>query len=319
MLRATSRTFALSIEQLPGVPRRCIAVAYLLLRVSDYIEDNEVMSATAKAELLRAWATVLERGGPVEALVAVLPAAGADDPEARLADQAGKLLGELRRLPEELQEIVVCYVTETTRGMARWQERGPFLLSEVDLDEYMHYVAGIVGHLITEVFAWHSPSIAKRQDDLMPLAHEYGLALQTVNVIRGLRSDFERGWVFVPDSLCAKEGLSQHELFQSERRAEAMQVVTNLARKAEGHLESGLRYVAALPRRHHQIRLACMWPLLFAARTLAVSRHDPAVLETEVKISRAQVREIVLRSRFLGWSNAWFEGYYWQLMKAPGS
>src|SRR5215210_5869283 len=35
MLRAVSRTFALSIEQLPRVLRDSITIAYLLLRVSD--------------------------------------------------------------------------------------------------------------------------------------------------------------------------------------------------------------------------------------------------------------------------------------------
>ena len=36
--------------------------------------------------------------------------------------------------------------------MARWTERGPVFRTEADLDDYMHEVAGRVGHLLTELF-----------------------------------------------------------------------------------------------------------------------------------------------------------------------
>ena len=52
-----------------------------------------------------------------------------------------------------------------------------------------------------------------------------------------------------------------------------------------------------------------MWPLLFAARTLAVSRDNPEVLSSEVKVSRATIKRIVVHSRLLGWSNAWLAAY----------
>ncbi len=41
MLRNVSRTFALSIEQLPGLQREAVTVAYLLFRVADCIEDHD--------------------------------------------------------------------------------------------------------------------------------------------------------------------------------------------------------------------------------------------------------------------------------------
>ena len=58
--------------------------------------------------------------------------------------------------------------------------------------------------LNTELFAWYSRSIRRRMSRLIPLARECGLALQTVNVVRGLRDDYERGWIFVPESFCAR-------------------------------------------------------------------------------------------------------------------
>ena len=63
MLRNVSRTFALSIEQLPGLQREAVTVAYLLFRVADCIEDHDMLDAPTKARLLRLWAGVLERHG----------------------------------------------------------------------------------------------------------------------------------------------------------------------------------------------------------------------------------------------------------------
>ncbi|MEZ4517647.1 MAG: hypothetical protein R3C44_12750 [Chloroflexota bacterium] len=51
-----------------------------------------------------------------------------------------------------------------------------------------------------------------------------------------------------------------------------------------------------------------MWPFLFAAQTLAVSRNNPlAALNSEAKITRGEVQSIVAKTRLLGWSNRWLE------------
>ena len=207
-------------------------------------------------------------------------------------------------------------VSETTRGMARWQEKGPVVETEEELDDYMHHVAGLVGHLVTDLFSLHFASVARRRPRLMPLAREFGLALQSVNIIRGLRKDYERGWVFVPRSFCTAYGLARADLFAPAHRDRAMDVVRALNEKAERHLQAGLEYVRLLPRHLHRLRLACMWPLLFATRTLAVSRDNPQVLTGEVKIPRATVRRIVAHSKLLGWSNIWVTAYARRLLSS---
>ena len=188
---------------------------------------------------------------------------------------------------------------------------------ELELDDYMHHVAGIVGYLVTDLFALHFRSVARRKRRLMPLAREFGLALQTVNVLRGLRKDFDRGWIYVPRSFCESEGISPGDLFRSPDTRQAMSVIGKLIEKAERHLNAGIDYVRLLPRRLHRLRLACMWPLLFAARTIAVSRNNPDTLVGEVKISRETVKEIIRASTLFGWSNAWLKRYADRLLTTP--
>ncbi len=312
-LRLVSRTFALSIEQLPSLLRDAVTLAYLMFRVSDFLEDNAVMPPARKIELLRLWASILGGGNGPDALAERLADVDTADPEAAVARQAGEMLARLRRLPPEVQQIIVSEARESARGMARWQERGPLVLTEADLDDYMFEVAGRVGYMITRVFAWYARPIRELEDQLMPLARESGLALQTVNVIRGLRKDYERGWIYVPASFCAEVGLKPPDLFKPENLEAAMQVVEALADKAERHLYQGLQYVKLIPRRYHRLRLACMWPLFFAARTLAISRGNRQVLEAEAKMTRDEVRSIMADTWRMGWSNRWLDAYYERL------
>lgn len=151
----------------------------------------------------------------------------------------------------------------------------------------------------------------------MPLSRECGLALQTVNIIRGMRSDYERGWVFVPQTYFERYGLTRDSLFNPKNVDRSLQVVELLAQKAERHLWGGLSYVMHLPRRFHRIRLACMWPVYFAVGTLTVSRNNARVILDEAKIGRDQVLSILTHTRLFGWSNHWLHFYYQHLTQPP--
>jgi farnesyl-diphosphate farnesyltransferase len=313
LLRAASRTFALGIERLPGVLGDAVMVAYLLLRVSDYLEDNEEMPPDKKVALLNLWDDVLAGRADVAQLTALLGVTDGSNPDAVVAEHAAEVIARLRALPPEVQAPIISNVRDSTQGMARWVARGPVVDDEADMDDYMHEVAGRVGYLLTHLFAWYSYYVRLHKDALMPLAREFGLALQTVNVIRGLREDYQRGWIFVPKSFCQLVNISREDLFRPEHRAEAIQVLDMLADKAERHLRAALAYLKALPPWQHSIRLFCIFPLMFAVRTLAISRKNHSVLESEAKISREEVKRIVRDSTLWGWSNLWLDHYYRQL------
>ncbi len=313
MLRGVSRTFALSIEQLPGLLSEATANAYLLLRVSDCLEDNETMNAERKSSLLRVWADVLEGKEDVARLTERITDLDSNDPEVHVAQNAGLVLDWLHQLPDGLQEPILTRVRRTTLGMARWQDHGPYVENEAALDDYMHEVAGRVGYLVTDLFAWYSPRINERKAELMPLARQCGLALQTVNIIRGIPKDHARGWVFVPQTYMQEVGLTRDTLLDPQRLDDSMLVVNKLTSKAVRHLNHGLDYITLFPRRFHGIRLSLMWPFFFAVATLEKSQGNTDVLLAEAKIGRDQVKNIILQTKALGWSNRWLAHYYHQL------
>ena len=313
LLRITSRTFAIGIERLPGILCDATTIAYLLLRVSDYLEDNEDMPPDQKIALLNLWVNILCEQESIEALTSQLTNADTKNPDAIVAQHAKEILLHLHSLPIEVTDIIIQHVINSTQGMAHWTKVGSNVNDEKDLDDYMFEVAGRVGYLVTQLFAWYSFAIRKIEKDIMPLAREFGLGLQTVNVIRGLREDFDRGWVYIPKKFMLEMGLTKEQLFDPEHREQALKVLDMMTDKAERHLRQALQYVKSLPRWQHGIRLGCIFPLMFAIRTLAVCRHNAQVFESEAKMTRSEVKKIVLDATLWGWSNTWLDRYYQEL------
>ena len=301
LLHAASRTFAVGIDLLPQPLRGEVETAYLLLRVSDYLEDNESMEPARKSDLLVQWARVLEGVEPVAALERAMGPAEEPTPDALVARHVAGVTAALNGLRPDARAVIRQHVRDSTLGMARWIRRGPDLADEDDLDDYMHEVAGRVGWLLTELFALDLERVSRRREEMLMLGREFGLALQTVNVIRGLHSDWRRGWIYIPRSFGGDERGTE-----AERGDRAL---AELVEKAERHLNYARRYVLALPRRYHGVRLFCVLPYLFAVRTLAVSRGNRAVFREEVRMDRAEVRRIVRNARLFSWSNRWIQKY----------
>ena len=317
MLESVSRTFALSIKNLPHKLQKPVGLAYLLFRVSDTIEDHPYLEASRKIELLELWADVLEGHRASKSFVDSISDLDSSDSEVYVTQHADELMEYLYSLSPILQEMLTTRVKRSTLGMARWQRQGPFVDTVEELDDYMHQVAGRVGYLMTDIYAWYSPSFAKQKDELMPLSREIGLGLQTVNVIRGIPKDYERGWLFIPGTYLSQEGLSRDQFFEPGNESRAINIVNKLADKADKHLSHGLTYISAFPRYQHRVRLASIWPLFFAIKTLAISRDNIEVIRNEVKITRADVKTIIRNTTMMGWSERWLKAYYDKLNQSP--
>src|SRR5260221_1412881 len=117
LLRSASRTFAIGIEQLPVILCDAGTVAYLLLRVSDYLEDNEDMPAQEKIVLLNLWAKILNgNANPIE-LTSHIQNADTSNPDAVVAQHAEDILVRLASLPQEAREILIQHLIHRTLGM----------------------------------------------------------------------------------------------------------------------------------------------------------------------------------------------------------
>lgn len=335
MLPKVSRTFAICIRLLPPSIDHSVLVAYLLCRVADTVEDAPGLTATEKQGLLDAVRRSLDDAATPPASLAQAFARAANDEE-RLAHHAAAVLREYRRLPVAHREAIRPWVQEMCAGMAEFQRRQhesdgdrlETLATVDDLDRYCYYVAGTVGHLLTELFRLHHAAMApSRYERLKGLATSFGRGLQLTNIIKDVSDDRRRGWSFVPRQLCELVGIRPEDLQSQRHRDAARRVMLTLIDKAKRHLVDALEYSTTLPRQAYGIRLFCLTSLYFAVRTLRVAERDSRLLDPahKVKISRAEVRRTLATTRVVAPSNALVRGYFrllagagWERAAAPG-
>jgi farnesyl-diphosphate farnesyltransferase len=190
------------------------------------------------------------------------------------------------------------------------------LASLEELDRYCYYVAGTVGHLLTELFALHHPRLTKKHyAKLKALSTSFGLGLQLTNIIKDVADDRQRGWSFVPKQLCSLAGTTPENLFSEDVTRQSQLVMSLLIAKAKRHLKDALTYCTTLPRSAYRIRLFCLTPLFFAVRTLHKAERDPRLLDPhhKVKITRGEVYRILCTTYVLAPNNHLVRAYYRQL------
>ena len=201
-LQRVSRTFALTIPQLPAPLRGVVGNAYLLCRIADTIEDEPGLAASRKREYLHRFADVVVGDAIVEPFAADLAACLSDatpDGERDLVANAPLVVGFHRELPSGQRDAVERCVTQMCHGMAEFVGTGAEgLRGMVEVDRYCHYVAGVVGEMVTDLLCDYSAEIATRRGALFPLSSRFGRGLQLVNILKDHQEDLARGVSWLP-------------------------------------------------------------------------------------------------------------------------
>jgi farnesyl-diphosphate farnesyltransferase len=221
LLEKTSRTFALSIPELPEPTRREVAVAYLLFRVADTFEDATLWPRSRRLRALSSFAQLLERadlggaGGLCREWARDPPTSHAGYLE--LLEKLPSVLEDFRSLREPAVRVVAEHVARSSRGMAefvgRMTEDGYLRLSGLaDLRAYCYAVAGIVGEMLTELFLLERPPLVAAAGDLRPRAALFGEGLQLVNILKDAVVDGAEGRSYLPS------GVERSEVFELARR-----------------------------------------------------------------------------------------------------
>ena len=115
-------------------------------------------------------------------------------------------------------------------------------------------------------------------------------------------------------------GLTAENLFRPENESKFLTLFHGHLDLAEAHLAAGWRYTNTLPFSQFRVRLACAWPVLIGLRTLENLRAARvAGLQQRVKITRGEVRGILLRSTLACWLPPLWKKMYSPRAKAVAS
>ncbi len=207
LLVKTSRTFALSIPELPEPTRAEVTIAYLLFRIADTLEDATRWPAGRKLAELERFAYLL-REDDTEAARRAAAIWVAEPP----IDHAGYVellrdtpgvLAAFRELEPEGRRQIREHTLRTTERMiafvGRPDEGRPLELRDVeDLKAYCYAVAGIVGEMLTELFLLRWRQLDPIASRLRAQAARFGEALQLVNILKDSTGDVREGRSYLP-------------------------------------------------------------------------------------------------------------------------
>jgi farnesyl-diphosphate farnesyltransferase len=299
-LREVSRTFSQPIELLEDL-RPAVTCSYLLCRIADTVEDDAELAPIARDELFGAFLAVLEDGGDPKRFVDRCASVRRTGPDADLTRNFERVMRVFATLPRAQRAICERWIAEMTRGMAIYARRpaaeGGLVALEnlADLERYCYFVAGTVGHLLTELFTGALALDGPRRATMEANAEDFGLGLQLVNVLKDITDDRGRRVSYVPRSLFAAHGLRVDELLDPSRRGAAHLVLAPIFDRAARALDAAFEYTLAIPPSARGIRLFCLLPIFMAVETLALARGNDAqlVVGAPVKIPRESVHRII--------------------------
>lgn len=295
ILPHVSRTFALTIPQLPPGLRTAVTSAYLLCRIADTIEDEPALSAAETFAFLRRFTAVVCGEEQATSLAGELEQRLSDrtlPAERDLVRNMERVVRMTARLHEQQRAAIQRCIEVMCYGMHHFQStaspRG--LPRSSDLDSYCYYVAGVVGEMLTELFCGHSPTISPRRAALHDLAASFAQGLQMTNILKDVWEDRQRGACWLPQEVFTRHGIDLAQLSPERYDARFHAGMRELIGVAHAHLRNALSFTLLIPGEEPGIRRFCLWAIGLAVLTLRKIERTPRFTAgSQVKVSRAAV------------------------------
>jgi farnesyl-diphosphate farnesyltransferase len=284
VLKEVSRSFYLSLRQLPGGMRDAAGIGYLLARASDTIADTSAIAVADRLRMLDEFSAAVESGTSFPAPVAMLDSCR--DGEKRLLEHCGEVIACHRALSGERQEMVLDVFREIVSGqrldLLRFgnanADNEAAIHDDRELLDYCDRVAGSVGVFWTRLgYCSEGEKFTDAgREQMLVWGRNYGRALQLVNILRDLPEDVGAGRCYLP-------GTTVHD--RNEQLLIAHRRWLGIAREL---LADGFRYASSL--RGRRLRVASVLPALLAEETMEkLGSASWADLSGRVKISRLTV------------------------------
>lgn len=286
ILDHVSRSFAAVIIQLHPELRDAVCLFYLVLRGLDTVEDDMSIPIPVKQEVLPKFhEKILLPDWHIDGI--------GKDKERELLEKFGCVSRECQKLKKEYMEVIMDICEKMALGMCH------FLVNDVkttkDYELYCHYVAGLVGHGLTRLFAASGLEASNLADDLT-IANSMGLFLQKTNIIRDYYEDIieEPPRMFWPKDIWGTFGESLHDFKPVENRKKAIECLNAMIADALKHVPDCIDYMSGLKER--SVILFCAIPQVMAIASLVELYDNGDVFCSKVKIRKGVACKIICNS-----------------------
>ena len=310
LLQDVSRTFALTIPQLPHRLRWPVTNAYLLCRIADTIEDEPALSLVQKQAFLDRFVQVIaghENASLFARDLGVLLSSSTTEHERDLVARCHRVIRITASLGSSQRGAIVRCLRIMSGGMMEFQvPQGPVGLKDIScLDRYCYYVAGVVGEMLTELFCDYSAEVNKRRKDLLALSVAYAQGLQMTNILKDVWDDKRRGVCWLPRDVFRASGFDLDRLAPSEVDPKFLKGLFQLLAITGRQLRDGLRYVLLIPAHETGLRRYLLWSLGLSVLTLRSLYRTPSFRSgRNIKLSRLSVAALLVLTSVLARSDS---------------
>ena len=311
LLKATSRSFYLTLRVLPACVRPQIGLAYLLARTTDTIADTEIIPLAQRLDALQKLRERILGQTSAPLNFGALAEKQNLSAEKLLLEKTEAGLAILKTFSPEDIKLIRDVLTTITSGqeldLRRFggsatgnhsNQKVISLETATELDDYTYRVAGCVGEFWTKICRAHLfPNARLAEKQFIAAGIRFGKGLQLVNILRDLPADLKNGRCYLPTQRLDEAKLLPETLLSPANAQKFLPVYRDYLDKAESHLAAGWRYTNTLPFGQFRVRLACAWPILLGIKTIEKLRAANVIeLSQRVKVSRGEVRQIIFQS-----------------------
>jgi len=271
--RKSASNLALALVMLPRAKRDAMSALYAFCRKVDDVADEESLPAEKRREQLAAWRADIRR------------ACEKEPPQFALNQEFEPVIHQYH-LPFALFDDLIkgC---EMDLGIQRYE-------NFEQLEQYCHRVASVVGLLSIEIFGYRNPACRD-------YAVFLGKALQLTNILRDVRTDAERGRIYLPLAELQKFNVTPDEILRHEFSDRFVQVAVGVANRAKDYYRLARETLPAEDRRSMvaaELMGAVYWRLLSKLEQLNFNVFGPQ----SVRLGREHKICLILQSwlRFVG-------------------
>ncbi len=309
LLEGVSRTFALTIPQLPDELHSAVANAYLLCRIVDTIEDEVSLDVAQKKHFCLAFIDIVKTGKSSKSFAEEL-APLLSDQTIPAEHSLIQLIPRVIKITHTFDSVQIAALSECVETMAKGMpifqalDLHAGVKTMADMDDYCYYVAGCVGEMLAKLFCHYSEDINIHKEQLLELSVSFGQGLQMTNILKDIWDDAQRGVCWLPQDIFTETGFDLKDLTPATDDEHFRLGLEHLISIAQEHLHNALRYVQLLPTHETGMRNFCLWALGMAVLTLNNIKNNLNFNDSDqVKITRKDVKKTILACKLTARSN----------------
>lgn len=264
----SASNLALAFILLPKAKRDGMSALYAFCREVDDVADEESVPVETRRTQLTAWREDVRR------------ACTGGAPEFPVNRELQSVIRTHPGLRFELFDDLIRGV-EMDLDIKRYQ-------THAELEQYCYRVASVVGLLSIEIFGYTNP---RTRDYAVHL----GKALQLTNILRDVRTDAERGRIYLPLEELARFGVTEAEVLQGHYSPRFRDLAISVAARARHFYKLALESLPPEDRRNMaaaELMGSVYWRLLekLEARAFHVFGPEPT------RVTKAQKILLILRT-----------------------